>query len=103
MKEFWIYTGLRLALFVGAFAIVIGVWFALTDSVPVLWALVIGLLVSGLGSYFLLDRQREALARRVQTRAEAMTARIEEMKAKEDDDSEGADGADGGASPSSTA
>ncbi len=86
MKEFWIYTGLRLALFVGSFGVVIGIWFAATDTVPILWALVIALLVSGIGSYFLLDRQRQALAHRVQQRAERMTARIDEMKAKEDVD-----------------
>ena len=42
--------------------------------------------MSGMGSYFLLNHQREALARRVQTRAEAMTAKMEEMKSKEDAD-----------------
>jgi ABC-type bacteriocin/lantibiotic exporter with double-glycine peptidase domain len=86
VKEFWIYTGLRLALFAASFGIVVGVWFLFTDSVPVLWSLVIALLVSGIGSYIVLNRQREALARRVQTRAEAMTAKIEQMKAKEDAD-----------------
>jgi hypothetical protein len=40
----------------------------------------------GVGSYFLLSPQREALARRVQTRAEAMTSKMDEMKAKEDQD-----------------
>ena len=88
MKEFWIYTALRLVLFAASFGIVLGVWFLFTDSVPILWSLVIALLVSGIGSYVVLNRQREALARRVQTRAEAMTSRIEEMKAKEDVDDE---------------
>ncbi|HEU5037484.1 MAG TPA: DUF4229 domain-containing protein [Nocardioides sp.] len=86
MKEFWIYTALRLVLFAASFGIVLGVWFLVTDTVPILWSLVIALLISGIGSYFVLDRQREALARRVQTRAEAMTSKIEEMKAKEDVD-----------------
>ncbi|MGY2700605.1 MULTISPECIES: DUF4229 domain-containing protein [unclassified Nocardioides] len=84
MKEFWIYTALRLVLFAASFGIVVGLWFVFTDSVPILWALVIALVVSGVGSYVVLNRQREALARRVQVRAEAMTAKIEEMKAKED-------------------
>lgn len=84
VKEFWIYTALRLVLFAASFGIVVGVWFLFTDSVPILWALVIALVVSGLGSYFVLNRQRAALAHRVQGRAEAMTAKIEEMKAKED-------------------
>src|SRR4051812_13131527 len=37
MKEFAVYTALRLVLFAGAFAIVAGIWLAVTDSVPVLW------------------------------------------------------------------
>lgn len=86
VKEFWIYTALRLVLFAASFGIVVGVWFLFTDSVPILWALVIALVFSGVGSYFVLNRQREALARRVQTRAEAMSAKIDELKAKEDDD-----------------
>lgn len=86
MKEFWIYTLLRLVLFVASFAIVVGVWLLIGGQVPVLWALVIALVMSGLGSYFLLNRQREALAQRVQTRAERMTAKVEEMRSKEDQD-----------------
>ncbi len=86
VKEFYIYTGLRIALFLGSFGIVVGLWFAITGQVPIFWAVVIAFVVSGLGSYFLLNRQREALARRVQTRAEAMTAKVEEMRAKEDVD-----------------
>lgn len=84
MKEFWIYTGLRILLFLASLGIVVGVWFLLADSVPVIWAVVIALVISGAGSYVLLNRPREALAQRVQTRAEAMTAKVEEMRAKED-------------------
>ncbi len=86
MKEFWIYTGLRLLLFVASFAIVVGVWFLLAEEVPILPALIIALLMSGIGSYFLLSVPRERLARRVQTRAEAMTSKMDEIKAKEDQD-----------------
>jgi hypothetical protein len=86
VKEFWIYTLLRIVLFLASLGIVVGVWFAIAGSVPVLWAVVIAFVMSGLGSYFLLNRQREALARRVQTRAEAMTTKIDEMRAKEDVD-----------------
>jgi uncharacterized protein DUF4229 len=86
VKEFWIYTLLRLVLFVGSLGIVIGVWFLIDDQVPILLAVIIAFLMSGVGSYFLLNRPREALARRVETRAEAMTAKIDEMKAKEDAD-----------------
>jgi Protein of unknown function (DUF4229) len=86
VKEFWIYTALRLVLLAASFGIVLGVWSFFTDDVPILWSLVIALAVSGVGSYFVLNRQREALARRVQTRAQAMTSKIDEMKAKEDED-----------------
>lgn len=86
MKEFWIYTGLRVALFVGSLGIVLGVWFAIAGHANLVWAVVLAFLASGLGSYFLLNGPREALARRVQTRAEAMSAKVEEMRAKEDVD-----------------
>ena len=86
VKEFWVYTGLRLLLFAGSLGLVIGVWFLFADTVPILWSVVIAFLLSGIGSYFLLNRQREAFARRVETRAERMTAKIEEMRSKEDVD-----------------
>ena len=82
------YTGLRVGLFLGAFAIVAAGW-ALgtgTTAVPVLWVAVIALIVSGAASYKLLDAQRAALANNVQSRAERATAKFEEMKAKEDTD-----------------
>ncbi|WP_028643408.1 DUF4229 domain-containing protein [Nocardioides sp. URHA0020] len=86
MKEFWIYTLLRVVLFLASLGIVIGIWLLVDDQVPVVWAIIIAFLMSGLGSYFLLNRQREALARRVQTRAEAMTTKMDEMRSKEDAD-----------------
>jgi len=86
VKEFWIYTLLRVVLFLASLGIVVGVWFLVDDQVPVVWAIIIAFLMSGVGSYFLLNHQREALARRVQTRAETMTAKMDEMRAKEDAD-----------------
>ena len=86
VKEFVIYTALRLGLFLASLVVVVGVWMLLADSVPILWPLVISFVVSGLASYFLLNRQREAFARRVERRAERMTERFEEMKSKEDVD-----------------
>ena len=67
MKEFWIYTGLRVALFLGSLAIVSGIWAVATGEVPILWAVVLAFLISGIGSYYLLARQREAFAQRVET------------------------------------
>lgn len=86
MKEFWIYTGLRIALFLGAFGIVFGIWAAVTGDVPVIWAVVIAFIVSGVGSYYLLEHQREAFARRVDARAQRASQKLEEMRSKEDPD-----------------
>jgi protein-S-isoprenylcysteine O-methyltransferase Ste14 len=86
VKEFVVYTALRLLLFLASLAVVVGVWMLLADSVPVVWAVVVAFALSGVGSYFLLNRQRTAFARRVQQRAERAQARFEEMRAKEDED-----------------
>ena len=86
MKEFWIYTGLRILLFAASVAVVGGIWLAISGSANVMWVLIISLVVSGLASYFLLGRQRTALATHVDERARRVTARVEEMNAKEDVD-----------------
>jgi hypothetical protein len=86
VKEFVIYTGLRIVLFLASLGVVVGVWMLLGDNVPLLWAVAIAFLVSGIGSWFLLDRQRAAFAKRVEERAARATAAFEAMKAKEDVD-----------------
>ncbi|HWJ81933.1 MAG TPA: DUF4229 domain-containing protein [Nocardioides sp.] len=86
MKEFWIYTLLRVALFLGSFGIVFGIWYAISGDVPVLWAVVIAFVISGVGSYVLLQRQRDAFAVKVEQRAARVTERYEAAKAKEDED-----------------
>ena len=86
MKEFWVYTGLRIALFLASLAVVAGIWAVAADEVNLVWAVVIAFLVSGVGSYFLLNRQREAFAQRVEVRAQKASAKIEEMRSKEDAD-----------------
>lgn len=84
VKEFIVYTALRLVLFAASFAIVAGIWLAVSDSVPLMWVLVIALVISGVASYFVLNRQRERFARRVEERARKATAAFEAAKAKED-------------------
>ena len=86
VKEFWTYTLLRIALFFASAAVVYGIWSVVGDTVPLVWVVVIGFLVSGIGSYFILGPQREAFARRVDDRARRATAKIEEMRSKEDAD-----------------
>ena len=84
VKEFVVYTGLRVLLFIGSLAIVTGIWMLVSDSVPLVWPVVIAFVVSGVASYFLLNRPRAAFARRVEERAARATARFEEMRARED-------------------
>jgi hypothetical protein len=86
VREFWTYTGLRLLIFAASVAIVFGVWIAVAGSVSIMWVLVVGLLVSGIASYFLLGRQRTALATHVDTRAHRAAERFDTMRAKEDVD-----------------
>ncbi len=88
MKEFWIYTGLRVLLFVATLAVVFGVWLLLADEVPVLWAVVIAFAISGLASFFLLDRSRQAFAKKVEVRAGRVSAAFEAQRSKEDVDDE---------------
>ena len=78
------YTALRLLLFAASFAVVAGIWLAVADSLPVMWVLVIALVVSGVASYFVLNRQRESFARRVDERARKASAALESLKARED-------------------
>jgi len=86
VKQFWIYTGLRLLFFVAAAVVVFGIWLAVAGSAPIMWVLLVALVISGVASYFLLGRQRAALARHVDDRARRASAKFEEMKAKEDVD-----------------
>jgi hypothetical protein len=86
VKEFVVYTALRILLFVASIAIVAGIWLLLTDEAPLLWVLVLGFALSGIASYFLLNRQRAAFASRVEERAQRASARFEEMRAREDAD-----------------
>ena len=84
VKEFAVYTLLRLVLLAGSFAMVAGIWLAVADEVPLLWVLVIAFVVSGVASYFILNRPRERFAQRVDERARRASAAFEERKARED-------------------
>lgn len=87
MKEFAIYTGLRVLLFVASLITVMLIWSLFTEGrVPALWSVVIAFAVSGVLSYFLLNRQRDAFARRVEERAARAASAFEERKAREDQD-----------------
>ncbi|WP_109506475.1 DUF4229 domain-containing protein [Nocardioides speluncae] len=87
MKEFLVYTGLRVLLFIACFVVVAGIWGLLDsdDQIPVLGPLLVAVLLSGVASYFLLNRPREAFAQRVQGRADRAAAKFDEMRSKEDE------------------
>lgn len=87
MKEFVVYTVLRIVLFLASFGVVVGVMALVFDGrFNLFWAVVLAFLVSGVASYYVLDHQREAFARRVETRAAKASAAFEERKAREDED-----------------
>ena len=88
MKEFVVYTALRLLLFIASLITVMLVWSLIDDSreVQPLWAGVLALAISGVLSYFLLRGPREAFARRVEERATRASAAFEERKGREDRD-----------------
>lgn len=86
MKEFVVYTGLRILLFLATLGVILGAWVLLADEANLLLSVVIAFVVSGIGSYYLLERQRAAFASRVEARAERATAAFEERRAKEDVD-----------------
>lgn len=87
MKEFVVYTVLRIVLFLGSFGIVVGLMALVFDGrYNLFWAVILAFLVSGVASYFMLNRQREDFARRVETRAAKATAAFEERRAREDQD-----------------
>lgn len=86
MKEFVVYTGMRLLMFAATFGVVIGLWLVVAGQANVFAAVAIAFVASGIGSYFLLNRQREAFAQRVERRAERATKAFEQLRAKEDVD-----------------
>lgn len=87
MKEFVVYTALRIVLFMASFGVVAGVMALVFDGrFNLFWAVILAFLISGIASYYVLDRQREAFARRVESRAAKASAAFEERKAREDQD-----------------
>ena len=87
MKEFVVYTVLRIVLFLASLSIVIGVMaLVLGGRYNLFLAVILAFLISGIASYFILNRQREAFAQRVESRASRASAAFEERKAREDQD-----------------
>lgn len=85
MKEFAIYSLLRLLLLVAVFVVVLGIWIKVLGSEwSIIWPLLVAFVISGVLSAFLLNRPREALAQQVEQRAHRASAKFQEMKTRED-------------------
>ena len=85
MKEFAIYTAARFGIFALTYGLVIAAYLLVADApVPVLWPLLVAAVVSTVVSTYLLRDMRDRFAAKVQQRADRMSRRFEEMKAKED-------------------
>jgi Protein of unknown function (DUF4229) len=85
VKEFAVYTLMRLVLFVAVLAIVLGVWIVvLGHEASLVWPLLVSFVISGVLSMRLLNRPREAFARKVEDRAHRAAARFEERRGAED-------------------
>ena len=80
MKEFAVYNLMRILLLASWIVIVIGVWSMISNPVPILWALIVAVIGSGVSAWFLLARQREALANRVANRVDTTKSKYEEMR-----------------------
>lgn len=81
MKEFWIYTGLRLLSLVATFGIVAGIWSLVAGEVDIFFAVIVAFVISGVLSFFVLDPQRRAFAEKVEARA---AKAVEAARARED-------------------
>ncbi|NUR64066.1 MAG: DUF4229 domain-containing protein [Catenulispora sp.] len=83
------YATLRIAIFVVSLAVLWGA-VALTGHIVtgngVLYLMMGALLVSGIASFFLLSRQRDAMSAQVTARAEKMTDKFQANAALEDED-----------------
>lgn len=81
MKEFWIYTGLRLLSLAATFGIVAGIWSLVAGEVDIFLSVIVAFVISGVLSFFVLDPQRRAFAEKVEARA---AKAVEAARAKED-------------------
>ena len=86
MKEFWTYTLLRIALFVGTTAVVWGVYALIADTINLLVVVLAAAVISSVLSWKLLAGPRNRFAASVEARASRASARFEESKAREDTD-----------------
>jgi len=87
VKEFAIYTALRLAIFVACSAVLGWLYvLAFGKTGALVWPFLAAIVISSVLSLKFLAPQRERFAAVVQARAERASSRFEEMRSKEDQD-----------------
>ena len=86
MKEFWTYTLLRIALFVGTTAVVWGVYALVADTINLAVVVLAAAVISSVLSWKLLAGPRNRFAASVEARAARASGLFEEIKAREDTD-----------------
>jgi hypothetical protein len=88
VKVFLAYTAARLGIFLAAYALVLGAFLIVDHDgpVPVLWPLLVAAVISAVVSVYALRGLRARFSATVNERAERMSRRFDEMKAKEDVD-----------------
>ena len=60
MKEFVVYTAMRVVLFLASFGVVVGVMaLAFDGRYNLFWAVILAFLISGIASYFILNRRSQ--------------------------------------------
>ncbi|HSJ20035.1 MAG TPA: DUF4229 domain-containing protein [Nocardioidaceae bacterium] len=91
MKEFAVYTAARLGIFLLSYALVIGVYLLVSgerEEIPLIWPFLVAVVISAVASVYLLRAQRERFALAIHERAQRASARVEQARAKEDEQDE---------------
>ena len=81
MRDFVVYTGLRLVLFAVAFGVF---WLPLHNDLSIFPILLLALVASAIASVFVLRSARERFAGTIDARARRMSQRFEESRRAED-------------------
>lgn len=81
MRDFAVYTGLRLVLFAAAFGLL---WLVLHDRLSIFPILLLALVASAIASIFVLRTARDRLAGSIDARAQRISRRIEKSRRAED-------------------
>jgi hypothetical protein len=91
VKEFAVYTAARLGIFLLSYALVIGIYLLVSgerEEIPLIWPFLVAVVISAIASVYLLRGQRERFALAIHERAQRASARVEQARAKEDEQDE---------------